>query len=219
MVINESIIKLIHPFLLIMLALLVFQGYKKGFISKLLECFSFFLIVLLSWNLAPIFSKVFKILPKSIAPYQDTPLKEFFYGYSNQIFIFILIVIVASLILFLLKPIAQIFTHVPGISFVNATFGAFFGVVEMVMLCFVLLFVLHSPFIQNGQEIIESTVFQNIEELQEKVFVIGNDILEEYDLMSEGIVDQKNIQKLKELLEQQGYSDEVVQEFIGQLGN
>ena len=196
----------------------MFLGYRKGFLSKLLSCFSFVVIVIIGWNLAPAFSKVFHILPQSYAPYQDTPLADFFYNYANQILIFVLIVIVASLVIFLLKPIALLFKELPVISFANSLLGALFGVVEMFLLCFVLLFVLHTPIIQNGSEVIENTFFQHIEMLQERVFTYGSEVLNDFDIMSDSLLDQVNLQELKDLLSEHGYSDEEIQDFIEKLG-
>ena len=217
MVFSDLMIQLVDPLLLILLILLVFLGYRKGFLSKLLSCFSFVVVVILGWYLAPSFSKVFHILPKSYAPFQDTPLAGFFYSYANQILIFVVIVILASLIIFLLKPIALLFRELPLISFANALFGALFGVVEMFLLCFVLLFVLHTPMVQNGNEVIEKTFFHHIEALQEKVFTYGSEVIQDFDIMSDSLVDQANLQELKKLLSEHGYSDEEIQDFIEKL--
>ena len=218
MFIPESMIRYINSMLIVMLALLVFQGYRKGFISKILSSISFLVIIILGWNLAPAFSSVFKILPRSFAPYQGTPLEDFFYAYTNKILIFVVIVIVASLVIFILKPITEIFTSVPGISFVNATLGAFFGVIETTILCFVFLFVLHSPIIQNGQEVIEQTFFKQVDHLQERVITIGSDVMMEFDVLSDSIDNEANAFALKNFLVEHGYSDQEVQNFIEQLG-
>ena len=218
MLISESIISYMNPLLIAMLALLVFQGYRKGIVSKLLSSISFLVIVIVGWNLAPAFANVFQILPKSFAPYQDTPLADFFYTYTNQILIFVVIVVIASLVIFLLKPIAEIFTSVPGISFINATLGAFVGVIETVVLCFVFLFVLRSPIVQNGQEVINQTFFKYVDSLQQKVVTIGSDVLMEFDVLSDSIDKEANAIALKKLLVEHGYSDQEVQNFIEQLG-
>ena len=90
MLFTKEMIQLVNPCLGIMLLLLVFIGYKKGLVSKLLSSISFLLIVFVGWKLAPAFSNVFKIFPKELAPYQDTPLADFFYTYTNQICILLM---------------------------------------------------------------------------------------------------------------------------------
>lgn len=218
MEVSKFLIQWINPLLVVLLVLAVLQGYRKGFLSKLLSCFSFVIVVILAWQLAPVFSKVFKLLPQSYAPYQDTPLADFFYTYTNQILLFVVIVIVASVVLFVLKPIALIFQKLPLISSVNALFGALFGVVEMALLCFAMLFVLHTPIIKNGNEIIENTFFYQIENLQNNVFKFASSLLEDFDFMSESMIDQNNVSELKIFLEEHGYNDEEIQKFIEEIG-
>ena len=218
MIITDVMIRCIDPLLLALLVLLVFLGYRKGFLSKILSCFSFVVILFLGWQLAPSFSKVFKILPKSYAPYQDTPLADFFYTYANQILIFVVIVLLASVILFLLKPIAQLFKELPVISFANSLFGAFLGIIEMVLLCFAMLFVLHTPMIKNGAAVIQQTFFNRIEILQTKVFMVGSEVLKDFDVMSQSLLKDVSAEDLKDLLSEHGYSDEEIQNFIEQIG-
>ena len=207
-------IQMVNPVLIIMFVLLVYLGYKKGFLSKVLSCISFLVIVIVGWNIAPIFSKVFHILPSELAPYQETPLANFFYEFTNQILLFVVIVIIASLIIFLLKPVVGLFKKVPVISFVNALLGSLFGIVEMMLLCFVLLFVLHTPIIENGKEVIDKTMFKYVEVLQNDVITIGSDVLNQFDVLSDSLIHEENVQELKHLLSEHGYSDEQIQDFL-----
>lgn len=215
---SEGWIRLVDPLLIAMLILLVFLGYQKGFLSKILSCFSFLVIVVLGWNLAPMFSRVFHILPKSYAPYQDTPLAGFFYNYANQILIFVVIVAFAMIGIFLLKPLILLFKKIPVISTANALLGACLGILEMLLLCFVMLFVLHTPMVKNGSEVIAKTFFGKIEVLQEKVVTIGSDVLQSFDLMSQSLLNEASVQDLKIFLSEHGYSDIEIQAFIEQLG-
>ena len=218
MTFTKEMIQMVNPCLGIILLLLVYIGYKKGFISKLLSSISFLVIVIVGWKLAPSFADVFKILPKELAPYQDTPLADFFYTYTNQILIFVLIIVIASVFLFLLKPIAQIFKVIPGISFVNAVCGSFLGVVETVILSFVLLFVLHSPMITNGNEVIDNTVFKYVDSLQSKVLLIGNDVIKQFDVISDSIDQEASAIELKQFLSEHGFSEKEIQDFILNIG-
>ena len=218
MLFTKEMIQMVNPCLVIILLLLVYMGYKKGFVSKLLSSISFLVIIIVGWKLTPSFANVFQILPKELAPYQDTPLADFFYENTNQILIFVLIILISSLFLFILKPIAQLFKVVPGISFVNAVCGAFLGVVETVILCFVLLFVLHSPIISNGNEVIENTVFKYVDSLQSKVLLIGSDLIQQFDLISDSIDHQANAAELEQFLSKHGYSEKEIQDFILKIG-
>ena len=100
----------------------------------------------------------------------------------------------------------------------NAVCGAFLGVVETLILCFVLLFVLHSPMISNGNEVIDATVFKYIDSLQSKVLLIGNDIIQQFDVISDSIDYEASASELKQFLEEHGYSDQEIQNFISGIG-
>ena len=60
--------------------------------------------------------------------------------------------------------------------------------------------------------------FHHIEALQEKVFTYGSEVIQDFDIMSDSLVDQANLQELKKLLSEHGYSDEEIQDFIEKLG-
>lgn len=218
MIFSSVMIQLVNPILCILALLLIYMGYRKGFLSKILSLFSFVVVVLLSWKVAPLLSKSFHILPKEYAPYQESMLADFFYQYANQLLIFAILVVGVSILLFLLKPIILLVKELPVISFANALMGALLGVVEMVLLSFVLLFVLHTPLIENGQEVIDSSFFSSVEMLQDKLFVAGKEMIHQFDLGNIHLLNETNVEEMKRFLIQQGYSDEEIQNFLKEIG-
>lgn len=215
--ITETWIQLLDPMVMIIACLLIFLGYKKGFLSKLLSCLSFVVVVLISWHLSPMLARTFHLLPTSFAPYQDTPLAEFFYLYANQIFIFVIFIVIASISIFVLKPIFLLIGKLPVISFTDSLLGALFGVVEVILLLFASLLILKMPFVVNGNEVIEKTMFKYVENVQNKLFVIGSDLLFDFDMMKD---EESNVSldELKWFLREHGINDEMIQSFIEALG-
>lgn len=218
MKLSHSFIILINPLLIALLCLLVTLGYKKGFLSKILSCLSFIVVAFISWQIAPILSQTFKWLPVSYAPYQDSMMADFFYQYANQIFIFIVLILVASICIFLLKPILLLVQKLPVISFTNSVLGAILGVGEMFLVCMALSLVLHSPLVVNGSEVINQTIFFKFEKIQKEVFIWGNEYLNDIDVLNQTAFDESKAEKLKELLNEHGYSDEQIQQFLKELG-
>lgn len=213
---TPSWITLVNPGLCIVTVLLVYLGYRKGFLSKLLSCLSFIVIVFISWQIAPVLGKVFNFLPVEWAPYQDTLLAEFFYGYANQLLIFAILVVLASLVIFLLKPIILLFEQLPVISTLNRVLGACFGLVETLLWSFMLLFVLHTPLVENGQAVIEQTYLRYVNDVQETVFAFASDALKEFDFGQ--ISAEKDLEAMKSFLSEQGFSDSDIQQFLKELG-
>lgn len=206
-------IALVNPGLIIVTGLFVYMGYRKGFLSKLLSCLSFIVIIFLSWKMAPALSKIFHILPVAWAPYQETQLAPFFYNYTNQLFIFAILVVVTLAIVIVLKPIVLVFSKLPVISAVDSLFGALFGFVEAFLWSLLLLFVLHTPLVENGTQIIEQTALRHVAGVQEKVFAFASDTLKEFDLM-QGINPERDLEAMKAFLNEQGFSEEDIQQFL-----
>lgn len=215
---TPSWIAFVNPGLIIVTLLFVYLGYRKGFLSKILSCLSFIVIVFLSWQLAPALSKVFHFLPVEWAPYQDTQLAGFFYNYSNQLFIFAILVVMTLALVFVLKPIVLLFTQLPVISTFNALLGACFGLIETFLWCILLLFVLHSPLVKNGQEIINQTALRHVAVVQDKVFAFASDALKDFDL-SQGLNPTQDFEAMKKFLNEQGLSEEEIQKFLLEWSN
>lgn len=210
MEISQHYIQLVNPFLLILTVFLIFVGYRKGFLSKVLSLFSFAVIVIAAYYLSPILAVNFKILPRSWAPYQDGPLNTFFYEQANQWFIFACVVLLASALLFVLKPIILLIGELPIISKLNSLFGCLFGVIESLLFIFVLLIILHTPFITNGKEVIEQTILKPIEQVQIQMFSQLEEV--NFDFIQK--IDNTTIEKFKKYLETHGISDEQISQFL-----
>lgn len=213
--INENWIGWINPLLICLTLFLVYLGYRKGFLSKLFSLFSFIGIVLISWKIAPWLSDTFKIIPMEWAPYQGSILQDFFYGYMNQLALFVLLVIGASVILFIFKPILLLIGKLPVISWVNALFGSLLGLVESFLLMCVLVFILQTPLIVNADAVLENSVLNKVVEWQEKLFVVGADFLEDFRALKPD--ENGNVEELKLFLEKQGIEESTIQQFLLEL--
>lgn len=215
MLVNETWMALVDPILVILTIFLIYLGYRKGFLSKLLSVFSFIVVVLISWNISPWLADAFQVMPQEWAPYQGSILQEFFYGYMNQLCIFVILVAVVSLALFVLKPILLLIGKLPVISWVNSLFGSLLGLVEAFLVMCVLLFILQTPLIANGNEVIEKTLLSHAAELQEKVFVVGSDLLEEFQVLSDD--ESVSTEQLEQFLKEKGIDENTIQQFLLEL--
>lgn len=216
MIINENLMGLINAFLVILTLLLVYMGYRKGFLSKLLSVFSFLVVVFISWNIAPYLADIFQIMPTQWTLYQGSILQEFFYNYMNQLCIFVLLVILISLVLFILKPIVLLVTKLPVISWVNALFGSLLGLVESFLLMGALVFILQTPLVKNGQQVIDGTLLSSIAHIQENLLLLGNDLILDFQAMEQD--DSIDVNQLKDFLEKKGIDEYTIQQFLLELG-
>lgn len=216
MLISKEVMSLVSPIIIVLACLFIYFGYRKGFLSQLLSIFSFVVIVIVAWNLSPWLAKSLNVIPIEWAPYQDTILAQFFYSYANQLVIFVMIVILAIVGIFVLKPIILLVGKMPLISTVNSLAGAVFGFVETALFLMVLLFVLHTPLVSNGEEVIQSTILNEVEQAQNKLFKAGEQWLKEADYGNE--LTQFDSEDFTAFLAQHGISEAMIQDFLKGIG-
>lgn len=214
--INASFIQFINPMLIVIGFLMIVSGYKKGFISKLLSCFSFIAIVFLSYKIAPAISEVIHLLPQEYAPFQNSSLALIFYNYLNQLLIFALLIAVITIVLMIVRPILTLFGELPIISGINAISGALFGMIEMILFVSVLTFLFETPLFINGQEVIDETFLTYVHPIQKELIENSSSILAEYENFNNFTLDL-DLSQLEKWLQTQDLTESQISEFIRSL--
>ena len=69
--------------------------------------------------------------------------------------------------------------------------------------------------IANGNEVIEKTLLSHAAELQEKVFVVGSDLLEEFQVLSDD--ESVSTEQLEQFLKEKGIDENTIQQFLLEL--
>lgn len=201
--------------LIVVLGILIVDGYRKGFFYKILSCLSFFLILFICWQITPAFSKVFEIFPKELAPFADTNLAPFFYVYANQALIFVILTACFMLTLLILKPISRLFQKMPVISTINAVLGMAFGIIQGLIVILVVTFLLGTPLVSNSSEFISASLIRYAKPLNDEISILAQDAFMDYQMIEKGErADKNSIQEFKSWLESKGISDSELSEFI-----
>ena len=123
-------------FVIVVLLFCIFQGYRKGFLYKLIELVSLVLSVILAWNLSKPMSKIFNL----------SFLFQFDLGHEvlngavtmlfTHIICFVILFVVFQILFMVLKVMSKMFKKVPIISGVNAIAGALLGALQgLFILC------------------------------------------------------------------------------------
>lgn len=213
--INTQYVVIFDIILIVVLGILIVDGYRKGFFYKVLSCLSLFLILFLCWQITPAFSEVFAIFPKELAPFADTNLADFFYDYANQALIFILLTVCFMLVILILKPISRLFQKMPVISTINAVLGMAFGIVQGLIVILVVTFLLGTPLVSNSSEFISASLIRYAKPLNDEIIMLAGDALIDYQMIEKGEkADNNSIQEFKSWLESKGISDSELAEFI-----
>ena len=166
------------------------------------------------------FFKFLHLLPKQWAPFASSELAPFFYDYANHIFIFILLVVVLSIALMVLRPIAKIIGDLPLISIFNRILGLFFGLAQSFIVIFLVTFLLTTPLFTNGTQVINKSILRYIEPLQEETIKILGASMNDYAMfqqLNKSESDVDNALKIREWLQEKGFSDEEIVEFMVRL--
>lgn len=216
MTIHLSYIMIINLVVLLGTLFLCASGYKHGFLFKILSCISFVVIVFVSWQIAE-FVKFIDIVPKEWSPFMDTNLAPFFYGHINKLFIFGVLVIIFSLLILILRPIAKILGELPIIHSLNRLLGLIFGLVQSAIIVFVITFILATPLFTNGSVIIEGSILKYVAPIQNEIFETLLPSMIDYQMiqqMNEAKSEIEDIEKLQMWLNQKGFSNEEITEFL-----
>lgn len=140
--------------------LIVSKGYKKGLVNQVFGFFSMFLAGLIAWIFYLPFGKLFKIMPQSLAPFQDSVLSRFFYQKTNAFLWFIIIFAVAFIIIKFINKVFSIISKAPIINKINQILGLGLSLINYVIFIILLVFGLSLPVFSNGSEVIDGSILK-----------------------------------------------------------
>ena len=155
MYIPLELVQLVNIFLILVLALFILSGYKRGFLLQLLDLLGLIISLFLAWVFAPAFGRMFVLLPRDFSPFQGTVLANLFYEQTNSIAWFVVLFLVFFTLIFFIKLIAKAIGAIPVFKQINGILGVAFAFVRLLIFSFIIVFVLSTPLFRNGSEIIE----------------------------------------------------------------
>ena len=150
MVIESQTYMVINAAVLILAAIQILIGVKRGFLIQLMDCVGLLLSLFVAWLFSPVLAEWAAIVPASLNPARDTVLGPWVYGLMNQIVWFIAVFIICKLILLLVRPVVKMLG--------NQLLGGLFGLVNTGIWLVVISILLMLPFFENGQQVIDATL-------------------------------------------------------------
>ena len=155
--------------LILIVLFLMYKGYKKGFITQVVGLFSLLAAAIIAWILYVPFGSLFKVVPKTMVPFQNTNLHEFFYTKVNAMLWFIIIFITAFIIIKFVTKILDLISKAPFINLVNRVLGLAFSLINFILIVWLLIFALSTPLFTNGDEVIENSLLKYNQPLLERL--------------------------------------------------
>lgn len=185
-------------------------GYRKGFFVQIISTVGTILCFALAWRYSSVGAQFFRIFPKSLAPLQDTVMKDAIYAYANEIAWFIVLFIVFRLILFIFEKFISGLRKIPVIKQASGLLGGILGIIVMTVWMLVFSIILNTSFFKNGREIKEKTylnlITKSVSTAVEK-FGIPVNSTEAFNKLYTGAQDLSDDDKqaIKSWLEARGY--------------
>ena len=177
MTISNQLIPYTNILILIIIVFFAVRAFSKGFLILFLETVSLFVALILAGLLA-------KPLALAIPLYfiddllLNLPLIGQLFSIQINTFIwFIILFFGISIILWLLRPVLHFVGKIPVIKGINRILGLAFGLIQALVLLWIVSLILMTPLFANGQEVIEQSALKYFDQVT-KIVVINTEVKE-----------------------------------------
>lgn len=161
---------IVNTVILLIYLILVLLAYKNGFLYEVLGLFINLIILFLAYLGAPLLAKNFSLINVDTSAYPILSLfniNELF----NTILFFILIYFVLSILGFLIKRLFKSVSDIPFLGFFNRILGMAVGFINATIITLLLSLLVSMPFITNGQEIKQQSLFKYVDLITNKALM------------------------------------------------
>lgn len=172
-----QMIPYINVALVIIIAFFAIRAYNKGFLILLLETVSLLVALILAGLLAKPLALVFPLYFIDELLLSLPLIGTLFSVQINTFIWFIILFISISVILWLLRPVFHMVGKIPLLKGVNRILGLGFGLIQAIVLIWILSLILLTPLFKNGQEVVQSTALKYYDQVT-NIIVINSDIKE-----------------------------------------
>lgn len=173
----ELNITLVNVTILLIYLILVVIAYKNGFLYEVLGLFINLIILFLSYLLAPLLASKITLINIDLSAYPILAifnLNELF----NTIIFFVLIFFVLSIFGFFIKNLFKSVSKIPFLGFFNRILGIAVGFINATIITLLLSLLVSLPFINNGKQIKEESLFKYVNVITNKALVSLSDYID-----------------------------------------
>jgi len=165
MAIPDNVFPYINIAIVAIYLLMIYLGYKRGFLFELLTILYTLASLLVSWFSAPVFASLFPLfdLGKVDDKYEILSKIYDINGLLNSIAYFLIIFLILKLVYSLLSLLVKSLNKIPVIGGFNQLLGGIFGVFNGTIIVLVLSLLLSLPVVSNGKAVKEKTFLKYID--------------------------------------------------------
>ncbi len=204
MVVSQDYFIFISVFIIAIYLLMIFLGYKKGFLSELLSLCYAAASIFAAWLVSPVFADLFPLfdIGKVSEKYELIGKLIDLNSLLNTAAYFLIVFLLLKLAYLFISLVVRSVNKIPVIGGFNRLLGAALGFVNATLIVLALSMLLSTPLIANGKAIREHTILKYIGEYTDEAFSYVVDVISEnkIDKTAEGFDAQEYRNELKEWL-------------------
>lgn len=182
-----DMITIVNIVILAILLFFIWSGYRQGFVLKLISIFSFFVTGFVSWYLSGIIANWISLYPHDEGSIIDTLL----YDNLNHITLFVVLFLLLQVVLMALRPSLRILNHIPVVSLINRIAGCVLGLLQGLLILFLVTMVLRLPLWETGNDIASTSLLRHSDALAELALFYTKEPIDELNKISDVVQDKK----------------------------
>jgi len=160
--------------LLVIIAFFAWRAFHKGFLILFLETVSLIVALIVAGLLAKPLALALPLYAVDEVLLSLPLIGNLFSVQINTFIWFIVLFIVISLVLWLLRPLFHVIGKIPVIKGINRILGMGFGIIQAIVLIWVLSLLLLTPLVKNGQEVVQNSALKYYDVLTQVIVVNTN---------------------------------------------
>lgn len=163
--------------ILVIIAFFTIRAFYKGFLILFLETVSLIVALILAGLLAKPLALALPLYFVDEVLLSLPIIGELFSVQINTFIWFIILFISISIVLWLLRPVFHVVGKIPVIKGINRILGLGFGLIQSLVLLWILSLILLTPLFKNGQDVIQNSALKYYDQVT-SIIVINSDFKE-----------------------------------------
>lgn len=161
----------------VIIAFFTIRAFYKGFLILFLETVSLIVALIVAGLLAKPLALALPLYFLDEVLLNLPIIGELFSVQINTFIWFIILFISISIVLWLLRPIFHVVGKIPVLKGINRILGLGFGLIQSIVLLWVLSLILLTPMFKNGQDVIQNSALKYYDQVT-NIIVVNSDIKE-----------------------------------------
>lgn len=159
---SNDVMMYINIGILVLYVFYLISGWRKGFLLQVANLVGMILSFYFAWRYSDVVSTHIHLLPKDLAPFQDTIFKEAAFAFFNQIICFIALFLVFKIVFYFIEKLISSIQEIPFLKQISGLLGALVGGIVATFWILMVCVVLRLPLIKDGNAMIEQTYLGTI---------------------------------------------------------